>query len=421
MKKAFYLVLVLMLSFHAVAQKKEVKTAEKALKKGDISTALSAIEQACKLKDNADAKTVARILFTKGQIYQTKAATDESYYKKAVEAYQQLLAWEKDKDMDKYSHEAEKSLEALKIDLFKKVKDANDDKKYGEALAYMELIYKIDPSDDNLYTLALLQLYNDKFEDAYANLRKLYDSGYTGVKTLYVITDKTTGEDVIAPNKKMLDLLAKDPKYENPRVEKTKNKRAEIITNMLYALNKMGKDQEAFELIQKAKKEAPDNVDLLIGEANYYLKKGDNAKFAEVMKKAFELKPDNPTYAYNVAIGYLNTKDYDKAREYLNKVLELDPNYKNAIYGLALVELAGEEALVEEINKNLTNDRKYNELKAKQREIYRNALPYLEKYHQLDPNDINVVRTLKNIYLELEMMDKYKEMKAKLKELKAKQ
>ncbi len=421
MKKVLYLTLFVLLSFNLTAQKKEVKDAEKALKKGDIPSALRMIDQACRLKDQADAKTMARILFVKGQIYQAKAATDESYYEKTVKAYQKLIELEKKEDLDKYSHEAKKNLDVVKVDLLKKVKKHNDDKDYASALKYMELVYQIDPSDENLYTLALLQLFDKQNEKAYQNLKKLYESGYTGEKTIYVITDKTTGEDVLAPNKKMLDLLAKDPRYENPREEKTKNKRSEIITNMLYALNQLGKTQEAFELIQQAKKEDPNNIDLLVGEANYYLKKNDNKKFAEVMQKAFELDPKNPNFAYNIAIGYLNAKEYDKAREFFNKTLELDPDNKNAIYGLALVELAPEEALVEEINQNLNNDRKYKELKLQQHQIYKNALPYLEKYYQLDPNDINIIRTLKNIYIELEMMDKYKEMKARLKELKAKQ
>ena len=420
MKKVFYFALAILLSMNVMAQKKEVKAAQKALKKGDVETALQMINQACKLKDNADVKTMDKILFTKAQIYQAKAAQDESYYAKAVDTYKKLIALEKEKGLNKYSEEAKKQLNLMKVNLLQKVKAANDQKDYKKAAEIMALVYKIDPSDDNLYTLALLQLYSDDNESAYQNLKKLYDSGYTGEKTIYLITEKETGEDIMVQDEKMLKLLSKDPKYTNPRKEKTKNKRPEIITNMLYALNQLGRDDEAFQLIQAAKKEDPNNVDLLIGEANYYLKKKDNKKFAEVMQKAFELEPTNPNYAYNVAIGYLNSKQYDKAKEYFQKTLELDPNYKNAVFGMALVELAEEEKIVDEINKNLTNDRKYRELKAKQKEIYRRALPYLEKYHQMDPEDINTVRTLKNIYLELEMMDKYKEMKAKFKELKAK-
>ncbi len=421
MKKAIYLSFIFLFTISLQAQKKEVKAAEKALKKGDLTTAENLIKQACELKNAADAKTQAKIMLIKGKVYQAKAQTNPEDLEKAVDAYLGVLKIEKQNKFEKYSQDAQKYLEDIKINLFKKLKNANDNKKYGEALAYMQLIYKIEPTDDNLYTLALLQLYNKQNEEAYNNLKKLYESGYTGVKKLYLIDNKETGETLNAGSEKMMKLMAKNPQYTNPRVEETKSKRSELISNMLYALNRMGKDQEAFDLIQKAKQEDPDNVDLLIGEANYYLKKNDNKKFAEVMEKAFKLDPTNPNFAYNVAIGYLNVKNYEKAKEYFNKTLELDPNYKNAYYGLALVELGPEEELVEEINKNLNNPRKYDQLKTKQKELYLRALPYLEKYYEMDPDDINVVRILKNFYIELEVMDKYKEMKAKLKELKSKQ
>jgi len=420
MKKVLYLLIVL-LSVNAFAQKKEVKSAEKALKHGDLKTALSMIDQACKLKDNADPKTLARIYYTKAEIYYAKAQQDPSFYGKAIEMYKKVIDFEKEKGLNKYSDDAKKKLAAMEKELYSVALKANQEEDYATALKYFEYIFAIDPSDDNRYALAILQLYNDKNEEAYQNLKYLYDNGYTGVHEKYMITDKETGEDINAGDKATWELMKKMDKYTNPRIEKTPNRRPEIISNMLYALNKLGRDDEAFQLIQQAKAEQPDNPDLLIGEANYYLKKGDNLKFAQTMEKAFKLKPDNADFAYNTAIGYLNAKQYDKAREYFNKTLEIDPQYKNAYYGLALVELAPEEELVDEINRNLNNDRKYRELKNRQKEMYRKAMPYLEKYLELDPNDIDVVRILKNIYLELEMMDKYKAMKAKLKELKAKQ
>jgi len=420
MKKVLYLLIVLM-SVNAFAQKKEVKAAEKALKSGDLQTALANIDEACKLKDNADAKTKAKIYYTKAEIYYAKAKEDPAYYEKAVNMYKKTIEFEKENGLNKYSDDARQKLELMQRELRQLAVQANNNKDYAGALKYFELIFLIDPNDENRYTLALLQLYNQKNEEAYENLKYLYDKGYTGVHDVYLLTDKETGEDVSVPDETTWKLLKKSDKYTNARIEKTPNKRPEIITNMLYALNQLGRDEEAYQLIQQAKAEQPDNIDLIIGEANYYLKKGDNLKFAEAMKKAHELDPTVPDYPYNAAIGYLNAKEYDKAREYFNKTIQIDPNYKNAYYGLALVELAPEEQLVEEINKNLTNDRKYNELKKQQKEMYQRALPYLEKYYELDPNDINTVRTLKNIYLELEMMDKYKEMKAKLKELKNQQ
>ncbi len=69
------------------------------------------------------------------------------------------------------------------------------------------------------------------------------------------------------------------------------------------------------------------------------------------------------------------------------------------------------------INNNLDNETKYNELMEKQRELYRQALPYLEKADSLK-RDIDTVKTLKNMYEMLEMEDKAKEYVALYKSMK---
>ncbi|NPA42489.1 MAG: tetratricopeptide repeat protein [Chlorobi bacterium] len=434
MKKALFILMTLLVGFSVTAQKKEVKAAEKALKAGDLKTALAKIDEACKLKDNADAKTKARIYYTKAKIYTELAKNDPSYYEKAVNMYEKLIAFEKENGLKKYTPQARQELMAISQQLVQLADKAHRQKDYVTAAKYYDLYVRINPDDDGKYILAIIQSFagedllkkgkekeaREMFEKAYANYRELYDKNYTGVRTRYLLTNKETGEEIELSNEQQWKILQKDPKFINPRKEKTENKRPELIANMLYVLSKMGRDEEAYQLIQKAKAEQPNNVDLLIAEANYYQKKGDTKKFAEAMAKAVELDPQ-PDYAYNAAIGYLNLKDYEKARKYFNKTIQIDPNYKNAYFGLALVELAGEEELIKELDANLYNDRKYRELKAKQHEMYRRAIPYLEKYYQLDPNDKEAVRMLKLMYLELEMMDKANEMKKKLKELKAKE
>ena len=108
----------------------------------------------------------------------------------------------------------------------------------------------------------------------------------------------------------------------------------------------------------------------------------------------------------------------EEALKWFNKAIELDPNYKDAYMGASLAALAKERELVDQINENLNNPKKYDELMAQLNEVYRKALPYLEKYHELDPSDISTIRTLKKIYTSLDMTDKAKEMRALLKQMK---
>ena len=412
MKKIVLFVLTLMLSASVFAQKKEVKAAEKALKKNDLTTAEASLKQAESLFDQADAKTKARILFVKAQLAQQKG--DEET---AVKTYKELVDFEKQNGLSKYTKQAQDELINLGNSLLKKVDQANQNKEYEKAEKYMKLVYEISPSDDNLYILGVLQLYSKNYQAAYDNLKKLYDKGYDGVKTVYKLYDKNTQKDIVVNDEKTMKFLAKTDQYENPRVEKTKSKRSELVTNMLFALNKLGKNDEAYQLIKQAQAEDPDNVDLIIGEANYYLKKGDNDKFVDAMKRLYEKDP-KPAYAYNIGFGYYKMGKQEDALKWFNKAIELDPNYKEAYMGASLAALSKERELVDQINQNLNHPKKYDELMAQLNEVYRKALPYLEKYHELDPSDINTVRTLKKIYTSLDMSDKAKEMRALLKKMK---
>jgi len=69
------------------------------------------------------------------------------------------------------------------------------------------------------------------------------------------------------------------------------------------------------------------------------------------------------------------------------------------------------------MNNNLSNFKKYDAIKARQLELYREVLPYYEKAYVLSKektkeDDIDIVRTLMSMYENLEMNDKFKEMKA---------
>lgn len=84
---------------------------------------------------------------------------------------------------------------------------------------------------------------------------------------------------------------------------------------------------------------------------------------------------------------------------------------------LAVAILSGEKAIVDEMNENLSNFKKYDELQEKQKELYRKALPYLVKADNIERSE-GTVKTLLNIYDTLEMTTEadalrpiYKEMR----------
>jgi len=195
-----------------------------------------------------------------------------------------------------------------------------------------------------------------------------------------------------------------------------------LIANILYVYGEKGADEDAIKFIEDAKKEDPNNLDLIIGEGNYYLKKGDNEKFAAAMQKAVEVDPNNKLYNFNLATALYQLKKYDEAKKYYQKTVEIDPTYVDAYKGLAYIVLVPEKELTDKMNTDevLMNDRLFNKYKNQQKELYKKALPYFENALKYAPEDEEVLYALNKIYRDLDMTEKAKQVREKLKEVKAK-
>jgi tetratricopeptide (TPR) repeat protein len=60
------------------------------------------------------------------------------------------------------------------------------------------------------------------------------------------------------------------------------------------------------------------------------------------------------------------------------------------------------------------DNKRYEELEEERKEIYEQAVPYLEKVIESDPENENVIRTAINIYNQLGEQEKAAELKARL-------
>jgi tetratricopeptide (TPR) repeat protein len=97
-----------------------------------------------------------------------------------------------------------------------------------------------------------------------------------------------------------------------------------------------------------------------------------------------------------------NEGKIEDAVGYYKKAIELDPEYGDAYMNLAIAMLGKEKGLVEEMNKNLSNFKKYDALQAEQKELYKSALPFLMKADSIK-RSLQTVKTLLNIYDTLRM------------------
>lgn len=52
--------------------------------------------------------------------------------------------------------------------------------------------------------------------------------------------------------------------------------------------------------------------------------------------------------------------------------------------------------------------KKYNELKVQRDDLFKKALPYLEKAYEIDPANVDYKSNLKKVYASMNMLDKAK-------------
>ncbi len=425
MKKQLIILSAFFISMTVFAQNDELKTAEKAVKANDFATAISAVNQAEGLIANEDQKTKAKFYYLKGLVlYQNGNPAGD--VEKIGEAFNQLINFEKETNKQKYSAEIGALLNKMIVTIaenasnnYSKAIETKEDADYLKAAKEFQQVYVLSPRDTSYLDNSALVYY---FAKDYDSSIKLYEEllalNYTGITTVFVATDKETKEDIVYGDKKSMDLQVKLGLAENPREEKKESRREMIFKNLAQNYSDKGNNEKALEVISKGRAEFPTSYSLLIDEANIYYKAGDNAKFKERLEEAISLNPTEPTLYYNVGVMNMDQKNINEAIKNFEKAIELKPDYADAYnnIGAAIIEKAA--PIIDQMNKSLSDFKKYDKLQAQQFEIYKQALPYYEKANELNPKSINIIQTLMGLYENLEMTDKLEKIRVIYEELK---
>ena len=175
------------------------------------------------------------------------------------------------------------------------------------------------------------------------------------------------------------------------------------------------KYNEALEVINIAKVKFPDDVDLIINEANIYLKLDNNEKTVETLEYLMKVDDKNATIFFAAGASYDALGNFDKAVETYQKSIALDPEYFDANYNLGAL-FVNKAAEYQELANALPLEAvdEYNKYKTQMEDYLKLALPYLEKADQVQPDDQYTLSSLKEIYSRLKMYDKVKEINARI-------
>jgi len=382
------------------SQKAEIKTAEKALKDGDAMAAKTALEGVSGMIAGADEKTQAQYHYNRGIAYAELAKKgDANAFTEAVDSFRKVISLEGGKG--KYSAETEQRIAAVTADLVNAAVDDNNNKKFKEAAEKLYMSYQLSPQDTSyLYYAASSAVNGGHFEQALGYYDELKTIGYDGSGIVYKATDVATGE-VVEMDKVQRDLMIKSGTYKDPIDEKTPSKKAEIVKNMALIYTQLGQDDKALQAYKDARESNPDDVNLILNEANLHYKMGDKEKFKELMAEAANMAPDNPDLHYNIGVINMEQDNVEEARVAYKRALEINPGYVNATLNLSTTYVNEGNGLIDEMN-SLGNSRadiaRYDELKEEKDELFKVGAGILEDALKNNPDNQSILSQLKNIY-----------------------
>jgi tetratricopeptide (TPR) repeat protein len=414
MKRGLLLLLSLTISVAALAQKKELKAAEKSLKKGLYGQMNGPLKVVKAQFDGLDDKYKAKYLYLSAMAIYGKG-TNVAKDVPAAKALSKVIAFEKKTKSFKYTKQAQTIKGRIVAATAKKGSDFYKEKKYNKAADNFENVFVLSKADTVFLENAALSSFFAKDYDRSIKLyKKLLNLGYTGISKQFIAQNLVNGEDLRYNTQKEMNAQVKLKIAKNPKVVVTPSRVGDITKNIALSYIAKGEEQSALDAIADAKKIFPNDYNLVISEANIYFKLGNNEKFLEGLKKAISLKPNDPSLHYNVGVLTLDQGYIKEAIGHFEKAIELKPDYGDAYNNIGVAVLKKNDAIVEEMNKNLSNFKKYDALQLEQKVVYKEALPFLLKASELSPKNDSLLKTLSGLYEFLGMYKEQKEIQAKI-------
>ncbi len=379
MKKIRLILFLLLTVSVAFAQKEKTPKIEKAkilLDKGEVAEAQAIIDVATTHEKTSDK---VKTWYYRGLIYETiynsedeavKSLSDDAY-RIAAESF--LKVKEMEPESSTYYIFADQRIVALYSASFNGAVEAYQSGDYEGAIAYFDMVKMVFPNDTTAwqYTGYAAQQLDDT-ELALENFNYLADNNMADVN---------------------------------------------VHRNIIYVYRAVVKDTlAALDAAKRARVQFPEDHDLKQDEITLLIMSNriDEAKAS--LSAAIEKDPDNYILYYEMGYIYDAAEDYNTAGEWYEKCLEKNPEYFEALYNLGVNKYnQGAEILKEAQDMDLDTYKKEGKaVEARANEVFALAVPYFEKAHDVNPEDISTLQTLQTLYALMKEYEKVNETKAKL-------
>lgn len=373
--KRLLVLLAVLISVNASAQKAAVQTAINYYRYEDLDKAKEAIDGAC---TNESSMGMSKAWYYRGLIYHALHESTNAKFAalKPGALDEARKSYEKTIELDaknEYKEDILKRLEILASQSLNGGVDMYRESKFAESMKYFQTSAEINKKYFNrLDTLAIYNggLAADKSGDvttALNNFKLLTDANYGGAKLFSLMAN--------------MYLTQKDTANALMTINQGRQKYPEdgtLITQGLNIYLSSGRDKEAYAQNEDALKSDPNNAVLYYIKGNLADKLGKHDEAVGAYKKALEIKADYFDAAYNLGAMFFN------------EGAEMS-NVANKIPASKIAE--------------------YDAAKKKFEAKFREALPYLEKAHELNPKDMSTMQSLKQVYLRIGDMKKADEIK----------
>ncbi len=205
------------------------------------------------------------------------------------------------------------------------------------------------------------------------------------------------------------------------------------VYDALYKINVDSNPNEAVKYLEQGREKFPEETSLLFTEINHYLKAGKMDVLETKLKEAIKVEPENYALYYTLARVYVDasaaTEDEVAKEDYFNKTLEqynaalkVKPDFYEAVYGIG--ELYYNKAAIisqamQELGNSSAELKKYDEMKLQMEAEFDKALPYFKESEKMNPNDVNTLVALSEIYARKNDFEMVSEFKVRLEKAQA--
>jgi tetratricopeptide (TPR) repeat protein len=211
---------------------------------------------------------------------------------------------------------------------------------------------------------------------------------------------------------------------------------AAVYSTLFELLMKEDNEEKALKVLEKGKEMFPKDNTILFARINYYIQNDELELLEESLKEAIKAEPENASVHSALANVYMKIynqlkeeENYDEeeamkyresAIKYYNNAIDLDSSDFEPYYSVGSIYFNDAAVITQkmsELGMSKEDQKMYDSLKVESEKLFAKALPYFKNAEKLEPNDINSLLALREIFARTNEFEKAQELKVRMEKI----